>query len=109
MIHLRVRYINNVAVVGVGAHAAGEPLPDGSVTALVRGGGRAVVMDIPADTFFSSAVLGDIIAASRAAAGAGRAFRLCCPAGVGRGVIAVTKLDRLLPVFDTLADALDGL
>lgn len=109
MIHLRVRYIRGVAVVGVGEHAAGDPLPAGGIFEWVRAGGRPVVLDLSPDTVLSSAVLGHLISVMRAATAAKRTFRLCCPAGPDREVFAITKLDRLFPVFDTLAAALDGL
>ena len=106
---MRVRYLNNVAVVGISEHAAGVPLPLGGITELLRSEGTHIIIDLGTETVFTSAVLGHLMHASLVAKELGREFRLCCPADHYREVLAVTQLDHVWPIYDTLADALNGL
>ncbi len=105
---LRVQYVGGVAVVGLGDHAPGEPLPDGGLLALLdQTGGRAVI-DLTGCTSLSTAPLGKMIVASRRALALGGALRLCCAPWSVRELLEVTKLDSVILPFPTLADALQG-
>jgi anti-sigma B factor antagonist len=104
----RLRYVGGVAVVAVGEHGAGEPLgPEGLFALVERERGRLVI-DLPSEHPLSSAVLGKLVTLHRKAKGARAGFRLCCPAGPTLDVLRITRLDRIIPTFPTLADALRG-
>lgn len=106
---LRVRYLKNVAVVGISENAAGVPLPVGGITALLRSKATHIIIDFGTEPAITSAVLGHMMSASLVAKELGQKFRLCCPAYLYREVLAVTQLDHIWPIYDTLADALNGL
>ena len=106
---MRVRCIEGIAVVGVGPNAAGEPLPtEGGLVGLCTGG-RGVVLDFEGSRPVSSAFLGHLIHAHRMALRAGIRLRVCCPMGLAREVLSEVSLDRLLPTYETLAEALADL
>lgn len=108
-LRLAVRYVGGVAVVAVGPHGAGEPLPPGGFEALVEQAGGRLVLDLAGDAPLGSAVLGRLLTLHRKFRQAGARFRLCCPPGPTLDVLQITKLDKLIPTFPTLAAALHGL
>jgi hypothetical protein len=55
----------------------------------------------------SSEVIGFLIHAHRAAQSMGSMLRVCCPTVLNRGVLAEARLNRVLPIFETLSEALD--
>jgi anti-anti-sigma regulatory factor len=48
------------------------------------------------------------VAVQRTARSAGCQFRVCCPDRELREVFEITKLNQLIPVYPTVADALVG-
>jgi hypothetical protein len=103
---LRIRWIGGIAIVGVGSNAAGEPLPLGVGLSDFCAGNRGVVLDFAGYELVSSEFLGHLIRAHRAAMVSGGRLRVCCPDGRARQVLSEFKLDRVLPVFATLAETL---
>ncbi len=105
----RLRYVGGVAVVAVGEHGAGEPLGHEGLFALLDRQGGRLVIDLPSEHPLTSAVLGKLVTMHRKAKVARTGFRLCCPAGPTLDVLRITKLDKIIPTFPTLAEALRGL
>lgn len=102
----RVRYIRGVAVVAFGRHGAGEPLSGEAFLELLGRDGNRVVCDIPSDGWVNSAVLGQLITLHRKSMAGGARVRFVIPDGATREVFGITKLDRILGTYETLADAL---
>lgn len=103
---LRLRWFGGVAVVGVGPHAAGEPVsPEVGLVELCAGN-RGVVVDLAGCDVFTSELLGHMIRAHRAAQVAGSRLCVCCPEGVVRDALDEVRMDRVMPIFATLAEAL---
>ena len=103
----RVRYIRGIAVVAFGRHGAGEPLSGDAFLALLAREGSRVVCDVPSDGGFTSAVLGQLITLHRKAQAGGARIRFVIPEGATREAFGITRLDRMLGMYGTLADALD--
>ncbi len=104
---MQIRFIDGIAVVGVGKHAAGEPLgPDGLIGCF-REHPRVVIDLIGADTV-SSEWLGHLIRAHQTVMGTGHQVRMCSPTGELRKVFDITRLARMQVVFPTLAEALES-
>jgi hypothetical protein len=102
----RIRYIQGAAVVAFGRHGAGEPLSGEALLALLGREGSRVVCDIPSGGGVTSAVLGQLITLHRKSQAGGARIRIVVPEGATREVFGITKLDRMLGVYGTLADAL---
>jgi anti-anti-sigma factor len=65
-----------------------------------------VVLDLAGEELVSSAFVGHLIRAHQAATASGGRLRVCCPDGPARRVLSECNLDRVLPVFATLPEAL---
>jgi anti-anti-sigma regulatory factor len=102
---MRVRFLNGIAVVGVGKHAAGEPFGQDGLVGCCREHSR-VVLDMAGAEFVSSEWLGHMIRAHQMATTSGCQWRICCPAGMMREVFGITRLDRLTVIYPTLSEAL---
>jgi anti-anti-sigma regulatory factor len=98
---MKVRWIGGVAVLAVGPHAPGEPVPN-TFSADTRG----IVVDFAGDKLVSSVFLGHLVRAHRAAQLAGCRLCVCCPHAEGRAVLRAANLERVLPVVPTLGEAL---
>ena len=70
-----------------------------------RPGPAMVVVDMSRTRFCDSAGLNALVTADRQARASGGEVRLVVGAGVAR-VVALTGVDRVVPVFDSLEDAL---
>lgn len=101
----RGRWINGIAIVRAG-HAAGELVPPDVGLAGMCEGSRGILFDMAGNDDISSAVLGQIIRTHQVAAYSDRIMRLCCPPGWIRETLTELRLDYVLPIYDTLADAL---
>ncbi|QDU20093.1 STAS domain-containing protein [Urbifossiella limnaea] len=101
-----LRYHHGVAVVSLTERDGSTELADdglAKVIALERG---RVVLELPPKVALPSWVLGKLILLHRRVQAArGTQFRLCCPEGPAREELRLTKLDRLIPTFETLDDA----
>jgi anti-anti-sigma factor len=76
--------------------------------AALASGAPVVVADLTATTFCDSAGLRRLVMICRHGANRGIAIRLAVsPRGSVRRVLQVTGLDRMLPVYPTLAEAAD--
>ncbi len=104
----RVRWIAGIAVVGIGPNAAGEPAPSDTSLGDVCANNRRVVLDFAGCNIVSSAFFGQLIRAHHVAMASGSQLRVCCPDELHRRVLTEVKLDRVIPLFATLAEALTG-
>ena len=105
---LRVETVGDVTVVHVGG-TAGDPVPaDVGLVGLVDRGACKVVLDTGTMAAVRSWFLGQIVHLNQRAKAAGCQVRVCCPERELREVFAITRLDQLLPVYPSLADALAG-
>jgi anti-anti-sigma regulatory factor len=102
----RVRWIGGIAVLGVGPNAAGDPVPPDAGLTTHCAGNRGVVLDFAGYKLVSSEFIGHLIRAHQAAMASGSRLRVCCPDGLARQVLSEVKLERVLPIFATLAEAL---
>jgi anti-sigma B factor antagonist len=64
-----------------------------------------LVLDLDGLQYIDSAGLGQLVALRRAACEAGGGLVLCRPKGKVRDVLALTRLDELLPVHDQIDQA----
>ena len=104
----RVETVGDVTVAHVGG-TAGELLPaDIGLGGLVGRGACKLVLDTGAMTAVRSWFLGQLVDVQRKARSAGCQFRVCCPDRELREVFEITKLNQLIPVYPTVADALVG-
>lgn len=101
-----VRRISGVAVIGVGPHAAGEPLDPKEGLPGALAGCRGVLFDMVGSRQFSSELIGMMIRAHQIAMRSGVPLRMCCPQGEVREMLSAVNLHNLMPVYDTLAEAL---
>ena len=69
----------------------------------------AVVADLVSVSFMDSTVLGLLVRAVRELTEGGARVRVVLPAGVARRIFALTSLDEMLPVSDSLPAALEEL
>src|SRR5262245_56030953 len=108
---LHVRRVGGVAVVGIGDLAGGELLdPEVRLVELLEAEPRGLVVDLAgADPVWDSLLLADMIGVSRLARSLSRPFRLCCASPSIREAFSITKLEAFIPLFSTLADALQGM
>ncbi len=72
-------------------------------------GEPAVVAHLESVSFMDSTVLGLLVRAVRELTEVGARVRVVLPAGVARRIFALTSLDEVLPVSDSLAAALEEL
>ena len=103
---MRVRWVGGIAVLAIGPNAAGDPVPPGVGLVEFCAGNRGVVLDFAGYDLISSAFIGHLIRAHRASMASGTRLRVCCPDGVGRQLLSEVKVDRVLPIFPTLAESL---
>lgn len=105
----RVRYVGGVAVVAVGEDGTGQPLAADSLSKVIELERGRVVVELSPKSPVPSAVLGKLILIHRRVqAAGGPRFRLCCAEGPAREELRFTKLDRIIPTFETLAEAIRG-
>lgn len=105
---LRVETVGDVTVAHVGG-TAGDPLPaDVGLGGLVASGACKLILDTGAMTAVRSWFLGQVVDVQRKARAAGCQFRVCCPDRDLREVFEITKLNQLIPVYPTVAEALAG-
>ncbi|HEX4746434.1 MAG TPA: STAS domain-containing protein [Gaiellaceae bacterium] len=69
----------------------------------------AFVVDLDAVSFLDSTALGVVVAAVRLSQEAGTAVRIVLPGGAARRIFEITTLDRILPVAENRASALESL
>ncbi len=74
--------------------------------AAIAGGSARVVIDASALEYVSSAGLRAFLVGARAAKSAGISLAICCLSANVREVFQVSGFDRLVPVKDTLAEAM---
>jgi anti-sigma B factor antagonist len=67
-----------------------------------------LVVDLTEVTFMDSTGLSALLAIDRAARGSGRRLAIVCPEGPVRLLLAVTGVEEELPLYPTLAEALDA-
>jgi anti-sigma B factor antagonist len=72
-------------------------------------GDERIVLDLTAVSFMDSTVLGLLLRAVREVDGRGGAVRVVLPESTARRIFELTTLDRVLPVSDSRAQALDEL
>ena len=72
-------------------------------------GERAFVVDFEAVSFLDSTALGVVVAAVRRAQEAGIETRIVLPGSAARRIFEITTLDRILPVAESRASALEAL
>lgn len=104
---MRVRWIGGIAVVAIGPNAAGKLFPPDVDLISFCAKNRRVVIDLAGCDPLSSVFLGRLIRAHQAAQVSRNGLRLCCPDGMARQLLSTVKLDRVMPVFPTLAEALE--
>ena len=102
----RVRWVGDIAVVGISPNAAGTPVPPNAGLVDMIRGGRGVVVDLIGCNLLNSELLGRIIFVHAAAMMVGINLRVFCPAGSAQEVLLEVRMDRLLSTFATLAEAL---
>jgi anti-sigma B factor antagonist len=73
---------------------------------VIAAGARIVVLDLGATTFIDSVTLGALLGAVRRLQQRGGELRVACAVGAVRRTFEITQLDRVLPVFGSLAGAL---
>lgn len=66
----------------------------------------SIVLDLNALTFVDSAGLGELVALRRTAQDAGGGVVLAGPRGKVKDILELTRLDQLLPVYPTEAEAI---
>jgi anti-sigma B factor antagonist len=74
--------------------------------AAVAAGATTVVVDLDATTFIDSATLGVLLGAMRRLQARGGELRVACAGGPIQRTFELTQLDRVLPMFGTIAEAL---
>lgn len=103
---MHVRWIGRVAVVGLGPNAGGEPVPEGVIPREWLAGSRGVVVDFAGVAAVSSVLIGCMIRLHQILTTTGGRFVICCPDKSILDVLTVTHLHRLIPLYDTLTEAL---
>ena len=78
----------------------------GTLRALLSAAGPNVVVDLREVTFMDASGLGVLATSGHIARRLGGAVRLVGPSHQVRRVLALTLLDRVLPIYDDLQDAL---
>jgi len=79
---------------------------DGKLQAVMAAGDNRLILDLSRLEYVSSAGLRSVIAAAKAAASRGGHLSCCGLSGVVKKVFDVSGFTALLPVFETLDDAL---
>jgi hypothetical protein len=104
---LRVRYIADIVVVGIGSDSPGEPIPVEVGLVGFCGEGRRVVLDLAGWSGpVSSAFLGHLIRAHQKSQISGGQLRVSCPPGIVRDTLAEVQFDRMFATFPSLDAAL---
>ncbi|HEU0129415.1 MAG TPA: STAS domain-containing protein [Mycobacteriales bacterium] len=80
-----------------------QDLVDASVN-----GSPLVVLDLRSVAFLDSVGVGVIVGGHKRLRREGRSLHLSGPTGVVRRVLDLTRLDSIIPTFDTLAEAVAG-
>ena len=75
----------------------------------LRSAPRAVVIDLEAVSLVDSSGIGLVLNAFRHLNDTGRELTIACPGGSPRRAFELTALDRELPMYETLEDALAAL
>ena len=71
-------------------------------------GAQQIVLDISALEYISSAGLRVVLAVAKRLSGAGGKFGLCGARGIVRETLDLAGIGSIVPVHDTVEDALDG-
>lgn len=77
-----------------------------SLRSFVADAGDCLVFDLRQVTFMDASGLGVLAMSRRSTEQRSGALRLAAPSGQVRRVLAMTRLDRVIPVFDSLDEAL---
>lgn len=72
------------------------------------GDSPCVVCDVSQATFFDSVTLGVLVLAAKTARKAGGWLRLAGPQRGTRRILRLTALDQILPIFESVGDAIVG-
>jgi anti-anti-sigma factor len=96
-----------VAVVGEIDLATAAPLRE-AVLRLVHQQPRLMVLNLEAVTFIDSSGLRSLVAVHRRARALDVKLRLACLPPIPRRTLEITRLDMILPMFDTAAEALSA-
>lgn len=105
---LRVETVGDVTVVHLGG-TAGDPVPDDvGLLGLIDRGACKMVLDTGGMAAVRSWFLGQVVHLNQRARTAGCQVRICCPEPGLRDVFEITRLNQLIPVYPTLAEALAG-
>ena len=75
---------------------------------VVASGARVVIVDLDATTFMDSVTLGVLLGTLRRLQSSGGELRIACANGQIKRTFELTQLERVLPVFGTVADALSA-
>jgi anti-anti-sigma factor len=86
-----------------------EPMLRRALEQVELDGDRHLVLDLSAVSFLDSTALGVLVKAVREVGERGGRARVVLPATTARRIFEITTLDRVLPVADTRADALEEL
>jgi anti-anti-sigma factor len=81
---------------------------DAALAAAAKQATRLIILDLEKVTYFGSAGLNVVLDFHAAAAEASTTVRVVAENGVVAVPFRVTKLDRVLPLYPTLSDALQG-
>ncbi|MFO0800382.1 MAG: hypothetical protein U0804_23180 [Gemmataceae bacterium] len=101
-----LRYHAGVAVISLAEREGSTKLADDGLSKVISLEHGRVVLELPPGLALPSQVLGKLILLHRRVQAArGTQFRLYCPAGPAREELRLTKLDRLIPTFETLEEA----
>lgn len=69
---------------------------------------RAVVLDLTETDFLDSSALGTLVGVQKEQAAGSSVLRVACPRPHLRKLFAISRLDEVMPVYDTLEAALAG-
>jgi anti-sigma B factor antagonist len=91
--------------VGGEVDLATAPQLQAKLVDLVNDGTGSVVVDLTPVAFMDSTGLSVLLAAHKRAQADGHSIRLACPAGPVLRVLQLTGMERVLPVYGSLAEA----
>ena len=107
-LHLVTRPAGDCVVVAVTGDVDNFTAPQlrAELEAAFDGDARGVVVDLSGTEFMDSSGLGALVGVSKQHAESGRRLALVCPRPHLRKLFRISRLDEVLPVFDTLDEAL---
>jgi anti-sigma B factor antagonist len=109
-LQLTTRHLDGATVVGVAGEIDNYTAPElrDALIAAFEAGARVVVVDLSDTAFLDSSALGALVGIEKRQQGTGSELRVACPTPRLRKLFDISRLDEVIRVADSVAEAIRG-